>query len=211
MAPVNRVRVIEEGDSSFVSGELVWKEDLEQGIEAIREENAKSLDESYEFVSAYKIIDVPSVTGKSQEPAAEGITRGALSSILQPGGAAGEIIAADEREEIKIIIGDASFRRAIEGFELIEDFCDKTTGEVILEAGSALTPADLTKVVSMPPQPLYVRDTNVLDDSRDSAWFAADVTVDGETIIKTDSALTSETSALLSSNNVKNIKLWKSP
>ena len=45
VAPVNRVRVIEEGDSSFVSGELVWKEDLEQGIEAIREENAKSLDE----------------------------------------------------------------------------------------------------------------------------------------------------------------------
>ena len=211
VAPVNRVRVIEEGDSSFVSGELVWKEDLEQGIEAIREENAKSLDESYEFVSGYKIIDVPSVTGKSQEPAAEGITRGALSSILQPGGAAGEIIAEDERGELKIIIGDASFRRAIEGFELIEDFCDKTTGEVILEAGSALTPADLTKVVSMPPQPLYVRDTNVLDDSRDSAWFAADVTVDGETIIKTDSALTSETSALLSSNNVKNIKLWKSP
>lgn len=72
--------------SSFVSGELVWKEDLEQGIEAIREENAKSLDRSYRFVSGYKIIDVPSVTGKSQEPAAEGITRGALSSILQPGG-----------------------------------------------------------------------------------------------------------------------------
>ena len=116
VAPVNRVRVIEEGDSSFVSGELVWKEDLEQGIEAIREENAKSLDESYEFVSGYKIIDVPSVTGKSQEPAAEGITRGALSSILQPGGAAGEIIAEDERGELKIIIGDASFRRAIEGF-----------------------------------------------------------------------------------------------
>ncbi|MEG1798738.1 MAG: DNA-directed RNA polymerase subunit beta', partial [Synergistaceae bacterium] len=52
VAPVNRVRVDEEGDSSFVSGELVWKEDLEAGIEAIREENAHSLDESYDFVSS---------------------------------------------------------------------------------------------------------------------------------------------------------------
>ena len=43
VAPVNRVRVMKEGDSAFVSGELVWKDDLEKAVEEIRAQNAASL------------------------------------------------------------------------------------------------------------------------------------------------------------------------
>ena len=54
------MRVVEEGDSTFVSGELVWKEDLEEAVQAIRGQNEKSLDESYAFISKYKLVSTPS-------------------------------------------------------------------------------------------------------------------------------------------------------
>ncbi|MEG1798542.1 MAG: DNA-directed RNA polymerase subunit beta', partial [Synergistaceae bacterium] len=211
VAPVNRVRVIEEGDSSFVSGELVWKEDLEAGIEEIRTENKNSLDESYDFLSSYELVELPSGAGKEDEHMLGSITRASLMSILQPGGASGEIVVSDAKGRLKVIIGDATFRRQMEGLELIDDYCDAATGEVIFKAGTRLTSSDLSRIVSCAPQPLMVRDVNVLEDSRDSAWFAADVIVGDNAIIKADAAVDKDTTALLSANNVKQIKLWKSP
>lgn len=211
VAPVNRVRVIEEGDSSFVSGELVWKEDLEAGIEEIRTENKNSLDESYDFLSSYELVELPSGAGKEDEHLLGSITRASLMSILQPGGVSGEIVVSDAKGRLKVVIGDATFRRQMEGLELIEDYCDANTGEVIFKAGTRLASSDLSKIVSCAPQPIMVRDVNVLEDSRDSAWFAADVTVDGNVIVKADSAVDKTTAALLSAHNIKQIKLWKSP
>ena len=58
VAPGNRVRGMKEGDSAFVSGELVWKDDLEKAVEEIRAQNAASLEESYDFLKDYRIVDV---------------------------------------------------------------------------------------------------------------------------------------------------------
>ena len=53
------------------------------------------------------------------------INKVALSAALQPRGASGDIIVSDDKGEIRIIIGDATFRRSMEGLELIEDFIDE--------------------------------------------------------------------------------------
>ncbi|MCE5201297.1 MAG: DNA-directed RNA polymerase subunit beta' [Synergistaceae bacterium] len=211
VAPVNRVRVIEEGDSSFVSGELVWKEDLDESIEAIREHNRISLDESYEFLSGYKLIALPAGLGNDEKHDRDSISREQLAGMIQPGGVTGEIIVGDETGELRVIIGDASFRRSIDGYELINEFKDPHTGEVLLKAGTRLSSADLAKIVSLPPQPLIVRDTNVLDDSEDAAWFAAEVEKDGKVLIPMDSIVDADAIKILSSNDIKQIKLWKSP
>ncbi len=211
VAPVNRVRVDEEGDSSFVSGELVWKEDLEEGIRAIREENESSLDESYDFISSYKLIDIPALAEKTTEAVHTEISRATLSAMLQPGGASGDIVVEDEKGQLRIAIGGASFKDAIVGSDLIEDFCDKTTGEVIIKAGTSLTSSDLAKIVAMQPQPLIVRDSKALESSVNSAWFASDISVNGEVIIKSDSQLNSQSAKLLCENNITSIKIWKSP
>ncbi len=211
VAPVNRVRVLEEGDSSFVSGELVWKEDLEESVRVISDQNRASLDESYNFLKDCKIIDAPGDIIKKESDSPDHITKAALGEMLKPGGAAGELIVQDNEGELRVVLGDASFRRATEGLELIKEFRSEGQDEVVIKAGSRLSSADLAKIVSMPPQPMLVRDTNVLDESEDSAWFAADVEKDGKVIIPMDALVDSLAIKTLSANNISEIKLWKSP
>jgi len=211
VAPVNRVRVLEEGDSSFVSGELVWKEDLEDSVRVISDHNQASLDESYNFLRDCKIIDAPGDIAKKESDVPDHITKAALGEILKPGGAAGELLVQDKEGELRVVLGDASFRRTTEGLELIKEFRAEGQDEVVIKAGTRLSAADLAKIVSMPPQPMLVRDTNVLDESEDAAWFAADVEKDGKVIIHIDSLVDSLAIKTLSANNISEIKLWKSP
>ena len=211
VAPVNRVRVLEEGDSSFVSGELVWKEDLEDSVRVISDHNQASLDESYNFLRDCKIIDAPGDIAKKESDVPDYITKAALGEILKPGGAAGELLVQDKEGELRVVLGDASFRRTTEGLELIKEFRAEGQDEVVIKAGTRLSASDLAKIVSMPPQPMLVRDTNVLDESEDAAWFAADVEKDGKVIIHIDSLVDSLAIKTLSANNISEIKLWKSP
>lgn len=211
VAPINRVRVVEEGDSSFVSGELVWKEDLEESIRYISDHNQTSLDESYEFLKDCRIIDAPGDILKKDGEIQDRITKAALGEMLKPGGSVGELIVEDKEGELRVVLGDASFRRTMEGLELIKDFRYEADGEPQIKAGTRLSSADLAKIVSLPPQPMLVRDTNVLDESEDAAWFAADVEKDGRVIIQMDAIVDSLAIKTLSANNVSEIKLWKNP
>lgn len=211
VAPVNRVRVLEEGDSSFVSGELVWKEDLEESTGLISDQNQASLDESYNFLRDCKIIDAPCDVIKKDTEASDMITKAELAEMLKPGGATGELIVRDKEGELRVLLGDASFRRTMEGLELIKEFRSEGQDEAVIKAGTRLSAADLAKIVVLPPQPMLVRDTNVLDESKDSAWFAADIEKDGKVIIPMDALVDSLAIKTLSANNISEIKLWKSP
>ncbi len=211
VAPVNRVRVLEEGDSSFVSGELVWKEDLEESVRVISDQNQVSLDESYNFLKDCKIIDAPGDIIKKESDAPDQITKAALAEMLKPGGVAGELLVQDKEGELRVVLGDASFRRTTEGLELIKELTSEGHDEVIIKAGTRLSAADLAKIVAMPPRAMLVRDTNVLDESEDAAWFAADVEKDGKVIIPMDALVDPLAIKTLSANNISEIKLWKSP
>ena len=211
VAPINRVRVIEEGDSSFVSGELVWKEDLEGSIRHISDHNQASLDESYNFLRDCKIIDAPGDVLKKDGEAPGFLTKAMLGEMLKPGGAIGELTVQDKEGQLRVVLGDASFRRAMEGLELIMDFRSQDNDDILIKAGTRLSSADLAKIVSLPPQPMLVRDTNVLDESEDAAWFAADVEKDGRAIIQVDAIVDSLAIKTLSANNISEIRLWKNP
>ena len=213
VAPVNRVRVMKEGDSAFVSGELVWKDDLEKAVEEIRAQNAASLEESYNFIKDYKIIDVSGAAAPEnggQDFSAFG--KGTLEAILQPGSAATEIIAEDQSGEVRVIIGDTNFRRAMEGLELIGDFKSPETGEVLISGGTRLASSDLSVITGFAPQPVYIRDMNLLEENKDKSWIAGDVADEaGSTVVKSDAVLSDEVIQLLKKHNIKQIKLWKSP
>lgn len=99
----------------------------------------------------------------------------------------------------------------MEGLELIKEFKPETGDKVLIKAGTRLSAADLAKIVSLPPQPMLVRDTNILDESEDGAWFAADVEKDGKVIIPMDTLVDSLAIKTLSANNISEIKLWKTP
>ncbi|MEG1641931.1 MAG: DNA-directed RNA polymerase subunit beta' [Synergistaceae bacterium] len=209
VAPVNRVRVVEEGDTSLVSGELVWKEDLEEIVQTIKEQNAKSLEDSYEFLQRYKLVELPSEM--KHEDISKAMTKECLSKMLRSGGPQGKIVVEDESGLIDVIIGDAAFRRAVEEHELLEDFINPETGEVVISAGTRLTSSDLTKIVSMPFTPINVRDTTIFEDLDRGFWLASNIEIEGQETIKADRALTEHEAEILRNSDISKIKLWKSP
>lgn len=211
VAPMNRVRVIEEGDSAFVSGELVWKEDIEQSVEDINRQNEGALDLAHDFLSAFKLKDISSDANEVPATNGDAITRENIERILQPGGCVNELLVQDDAGELRVIVGDASFRRILEGLELITAFKDIENGEVIIPAGARLTAADLTRIASVDPRPLKVRDTRVLDEIEDAAWFAEDIVKNNKVLIPADSMADEAAIKLLCSNNIEMIKLWRSP
>lgn len=212
VAPMNRVRVIEEGDSSFVSGELVWKEDVEKGSENVREQNDGALDLAYKFLSGYRLKEVVSSSKDTQLTATEEtISREVIEKILQSGSCVNEIIVEDKDSSLRVIIGDASFRRILEGLELIAPFRADDSGDIIIPAGTKLSSADLAKIASSEPCPLWVRDTRILDDIAGAAWFAEDVVKNDKVLVSSDATVDEVVIKILCANNVEQVKLWRAP
>ena len=164
------------------------EEDLEASIRQISEQNQASLEESYNFLRDCRIIDAPGDLLKTVRSGAYNESR---ARKMLKRRASGELIVKDKEGELRVVLGDASFRRAMEGLELIRDFKSEETGEVLIKAGTRLSPADLVRIVSLPPQPMLVRNTNVLDECEDAAWFAADVEKDGRVVAQMDTMVDS--------------------
>ncbi len=212
VAPINRVRVVEEGDSSFVSGELVWKDVLLEAVGKIAANNEISLDQSVEFLEKYEIRQLPAEyqqPGKGKKKAPK-IDRALLADMLKPGGNSGELIVADSEGEITVILGDAAFRRSIEGREIIQNFENTKTGEILIAKGSKLTDKDLSKIVSETPHPIQVRDIEFLNNAVNSRWLAEDVKQGGKVVLKADSCIDETAVKVLCNYGIESIKLWKS-
>ncbi len=211
VAPINRVRVVEEGDSSFVSGELVWKDVLLEAVDKIAANNEISLDQSVEFLEKFEIRQLPAEyqqPGKGKKKAPK-VDRAELADMLKPGGSGGEIIVADDESEIFVTLGDAAFRRTVEGREIIQDFEDPKTGEILITKGSKLTGKDLSAIVACAPQPIRVRDIEFLNNAINTRWLAEDVKQGGKVVLKADSCIDETAVKVLCNYGIESIKLWK--
>ncbi len=211
VAPVNRVRVLEEGDSSFVSGELVWLEDLKIEIGHLDGLNAQMLEQAVTFLEGKQLNDIKEPGHNDANAGFKGkpLTPRALEVILHPGAPLTEMHVEDDQGAIRVIVGEAAFRRLLENLEIIEDY--KVDGETVLPAGRRLSNADLMQIVSNPPQPVWVRDTEVLDSLCDAAYLAENIQQGGTFVAHKDALLTQDLIGSLSAANVESIKIWKAP
>jgi DNA-directed RNA polymerase subunit beta' len=211
VAPVNRVRITEEGDSSFVAGELVWTDELEKEIEAIRENNRRCLDEATKALVGMVFRDAK---GQGNIEAAlqfkgQALDSESISRILMPGTPVNELHLEDGEGGLRVIVGEASFRRQLESLELTETL-DIADGKRI-EAGAPLTLGQLTLVTQEAPRPLWVRDTDVLKSLTETAYLAEDVVFDGEAIALKDRLITEETARHFRELRIEAVKVWKAP
>ena len=86
----------------------------------------------------------------------------------------------------------------MEGLELIGDFKSPETGEVLIAGGTRLASSDLTAVTGFAPQPVYIRDMNLLEENKDKSWIAGDVADEaGSVVVKSDAVLSDEVIELL--------------
>ncbi|HRV71827.1 MAG TPA: DNA-directed RNA polymerase subunit beta' [Thermovirgaceae bacterium] len=211
VAPVNRVRVIEEGDSSFVSMELAWVLDLEREIAKIREDNERFLVEAFEVMNGRKLVDVVGQGNIETAISLKGqvLDDKAVRQILRPGSGVSELVVEDKTGLVRVIVGAASFRRAIAGLELIESV-DLDEGET-LDAGTILTSAQMTKVTDARPSRLLVRDIGILDEMKDRAYLAENVISGDEIVAHADRVIDAVAAENIRNSNMETVKVWRSP
>ena len=209
VAPVNRVRITEEGDSSFVANELAWKDDLDQELDRIRKENDRCIDEAIEFLSG-KILretegggieNLSSLKGRELEP-------DTIERFLAPGSTMREITVEDGSGQTRVILGEAAFRREMEGLELIVPVSLGENGGDI-QPTDTLGLQDLLSITRGKPQTLCVRDTDTLASLEKSAYLAEDVLSEGVVVVSRDRALTPDAQDRLKKAGASAVKVWR--
>ena len=211
VAPVNKVRIADEGDTSYVVGEIVWIDELEREVREIREHNQRCIDNSVAMLKGKILKDV---IGKgSLDHAAqykgEALDEGAIKILLQPGTALTELIVEDEGELIRVIVGESLFRRELEGLELVEDY--ESGDGVKIDAGSSLSMKQLTLITKDLRRPLQILDTDKLFSLCDVTYLAEDVVSGDRVIAAKDALLTREAALKIKESFIKEIKVWKAP
>jgi DNA-directed RNA polymerase subunit beta' len=209
VAPVNRVRVAEEGDSVFVAGELVWKEDFNREVESIKIDNAAFTAEAIDFLNGKMLVDIQGsgVGDLNERYRGSELTEQNIIDILTPGRAISELVIQDSGENLRVIVGEAAFRHMLEGLVLIGDL---PVGEGIkLSSGTTLDNSDLLEIVEMGPRPMMVCDTDALASMEESRYLAEDIVVDDEKIAVKDSLLSKDVMEILRDGLVRTVKVWK--
>ena len=209
VAPVNRVRVAEEGDSAFVAGELVWKDDFDQEVAVIRRENEIYTREAVAFLEGKVLLDVVGngVGDLANKYRGNELTESVILDLLTPGRAVSELIFKDGDESLRVIVGEAAFRHALESLLLMEEF--KEDDDVIVPANTTLSANNLSAMVKVKPRPVLVCDTDALSSMEESRYLAEDMVADGSVIAHKDSILTKDTLGVMRDVFIKSVKVWK--
>lgn len=125
--------------------------------------------------------------------------------MLKPGMMLSMLTLEHGGRDVEVVIGEAAFRKQMEGLELVEDLTD---GERHVAKGERLSAGHLRLITSGDPCPILVRNRDLLDKMVGSMWLAEDVTVDGEVLVPMDTPVTRETADLIASRDVRELKVW---
>jgi len=211
VAPVNRVKINEEGDTSFVAGDLVWTDDIDAETAEIARKNERNIDEAVRIFSGMILKDVG--TQKMNESVMKYIGRPldeeAVRTILRPGMLISSAVLTDaEGASFNLVVGEAAFRKQLEGLELITPF--RSGDEKEIASGTRLTLGQLAIVTANDPTPLLVRDDALLEKLVDAAYIAEDIVAEGEILARADRVFTAEDAAVCRERDVKNVMVWHS-
>jgi DNA-directed RNA polymerase subunit beta' len=205
VAPLNRVRVIEEGDTSFVAGDLVWLSDIEEEEARIQQDNERNVAEAVRIFAGDKLKKVEKPSEETAELLGKPLDESGVRLLLKPGMMISNVLVEHEKRDVDIIVGEAAFRKQMEGLELVSGF---SAGDTVIEAGSRLSATQLRLVTSLDPSPILVRDRDTLDKLVGVEWLAERLVKDGAALAEADTLITRETAGLIGEKNFSEIKVW---
>ncbi len=210
VAPLNRVRVLEEGDTSFVAGDLVWLNEIEEEEVRIKQGNEHNVSEAVRIFAGDRLKKVEKPSEETALLLDKPLNEAGIRVLLKPGMLISEIVVEHDKRDVNIIVGEAAFRKQMEGLELVSDFSVEGTE---ISAGERLSAAQLRLVTSHDPKPIMVRDRDTLDKLVGVQWLAERIVKDKhakekEILVAADTLLTKEVSDLICEHNLFEIKVW---
>lgn len=208
IANLNKVMVENAGDTTLLSGELVFLEDFEEENKKIGEENKLLIEKAQDFLTdAVLVEEVVDMTGEVVLPQGkilnEDDIRLILSSDCKP------FLVERKGSLLRVVRGYRNL-----GLELADKInveeVKTSEGKVLLKAGESLKPEAIDRIAEMGPIKLKARDKSIWEKLRGS--ILAEEVVDpqsGEVLLPADTRLDNETVELLDEHGVEKVVVWK--
>ena len=208
VAPLNRARVVEEGDTSFVAGDLVWLSDIEETEAAIRIDNERHVSEAVRIFAGDILKSVEKSGEETAHLLGKPLDEEAIRLLLTPGMMLSKILLEHKGRDIEVIIGEAAFRKQMEGLELVEAF-STPDGQKTIEPQVRLSAAHLRLMTAGDPKLVLLRDREALEKVSGTKWLAEAIEKEGEVVIPADAAVSQEIADLAVELNLPEIKVWQ--
>ncbi|MDR1378239.1 MAG: DNA-directed RNA polymerase subunit beta' [Synergistaceae bacterium] len=205
VAPLNRVRVVEEGDTSFVAGDLVWLTDIEEEESRIQQDNERNVAEAVRIFTDDRLKKVEKPNEETSELLDKLLDEKGIRLLLKPGMMISYIVVEHGNRNVNVIVGEAAFRKQMEGLELVSGF---SAEDAEVAAGERLTAAQLRLITSHDPTPILVRDRDALDKLVGAEWLAERIVKNGETLAEADTLVTKGVADIIAENNLFEVKVW---
>ena len=206
------MKVIEEGDTSFVAGDLVWLDDVEAAEKAINEDNGRYVGEAVRIFAGDVLKSVKIGPAASKEVPEEvrsligmPLDERALRTLLTPGMMLTSMTLEHEGRDVEVIVGEAAFRKRMEGMEMVGKF---GTGQDRIKGGSVLGKVELRRITAGDPAVIRVRDSDLLNRMTGSTWLAAPIMTAGQIWVEKDSRLTHSVAGQLALRNIPKVSVW---
>lgn len=205
VAPLNKVKVIEEGDSSFVAGDMIWEDEVEKACEKILADNERRMNGAVEAFTG----DLLKSSDKDDETVNEFIghelNREVFEKILMPGVNVSTLTIEHEGAEVDVIIGKAAFRKRMEGLRLVRDV---KSAKSKLKKGVKLGRNELKQITGGKPLIIRVRNRELLGRMTNNKWIAEDAMVGSRMLAAKDTLLDSKAATEISQSGIRDIKIW---
>ena len=114
VAPLNKVRVIEEGDTSFVAGDMIWEDEAVDVENQIKQDNEKRVSDAVKAFEGDALLSTDRPDDVIDEYIGQPLTEEAINKILTPGVAVKMLTIQHEDLEVDVILGRSAFRKRLE-------------------------------------------------------------------------------------------------
>ena len=206
VAPLNKVRVIEEGDTSFVAGDMIWEDDVAKVEKEISDDNEARVKGAAENFEGDTLVWIDRPEAGFDEYVGKPLTEEVLRMILTPGVPVKMFTILHEDQEIDVIIGKTAFRKQMQGKRLIREVKTEKFGKI--RKNIHLGREDLKKITSGGPLVVRIRHRENLERLINNRWLAEGIVMGKRTVASHDTFIDPDVATEISRSGVRDIKVW---
>ncbi len=212
VAPLNKVKVIEEGDTNFVAGDMIWEDELKYKELSIREDNEKRIANAMKLFGGETLVAIDKPDEEIQEFVGQKLTEEMFRKILTPGVTVKVLTIehtdkmSGQVQDVDVVIGRSAFRKRYEGLRLVRDI-KMPKGK--MSKGTQLGPIELKRITALTYTPIVrVRDRDLLTRMTGIKWISEDTMSGNKMLLNHDVLITEKTVNRIIQSGIRDVKVW---
>ena len=209
VAPLNKVRVIEEGDTSYVAGDMIWEDEVAKIEQEITADNEKRVNDAVENFAGDVLVSTDRPDAEIDPYIGQPLTEEVIRRILTPGVTVKMFTVMHGSSEIDVIIGKSAFRKRMLSARLLNEL---KLQNAKIRKNINLSRDDLKKITADGPVTLRIRHRENLDALVDKKWLASEISIpkkEGKkVVVPNNTFITSENAPKIAQAGVRDIYVW---